>query len=71
MTQPDIIQTILKDSNYRLGLFSDAEIDALRERVRTKTGRGGKTTAYVECVVRGGEIQLKPKRWYVNFTPPG
>ena len=61
MTQPDIIQTILKDSNYRLGLFSDAEIDALRERVRTKTGRGGKTTAYVECVVRGGEIQLKPE----------
>ena len=26
MTQPDIIQTILKDSNYHLVLFSDDEI---------------------------------------------
>lgn len=26
MTQPDIIQTILKDSNYHLDLFDESEI---------------------------------------------
>ena len=60
MTQPDIIQTILKDSNYRLGLFSDEEVDALRERVTLKHRRG-KEIPYVECIVREKEIQLKPE----------
>ena len=59
--QPDIIRTILKDSDYQLGLFQEAEIVALRDKVRTKKGRGGKVTAYANCVVRGVEIQLKPE----------
>ena len=59
--QPDIIQTILKDSEHQLGLFQEAEIEALRDRIRTKTGRGGKVTAYANCVVRDVEIQLKPE----------
>ena len=33
MTQPDIIQTILKDSNYRLDLFDEDEIQTVRERI--------------------------------------
>ena len=60
MTQPDIIQSILKDSNYHLALFSEDEIASLRERVFTKTTRG-KETAFVTCIVRDKEIQLKPE----------
>ena len=60
MTQPDIIKSILKDSNYHLDLFSDDEITSLRERIFTKTARG-KETAFVTCIVRDKEIQLKPE----------
>ncbi|MCP4091244.1 MAG: hypothetical protein GY746_15850 [Gammaproteobacteria bacterium] len=60
MTQPDIIQTILKDSNYHLALFSVSEIEALRKVVFTKTTRG-KETPYIKCIVRDKDIQLKPE----------
>ena len=40
MTQPDILQSILKDSNYNLSLFSAEEIEALRKKVFTKKTRG-------------------------------
>jgi type I restriction enzyme M protein len=60
MTQPDIIQTILKDSNYHLALFSADEIEFLRKEVFTKTTRG-KETPYVKCIVREKDIQLKPE----------
>ncbi len=60
MTQPDIIQTILKDSNYDLSLFSANEIDLLRQQVFTKINRG-KETSYAKCIVRGKDIQLKPE----------
>jgi len=60
MTQLDIIQTILKDSNYHLALFSADEIEALRKEVFTKTTRG-KETPYIKCIVREKDIQLKPE----------
>ena len=60
MTQPDIIQTILKDSNYDISLFDASEIQALRERIFTKTVRG-KETSFVNCLTRGREVQLKPE----------
>lgn len=60
MTKPDIIQAILKDSNYHLALFSDDEINALRGKIFTKTTRG-KETFFVSCIVRDKEIQLKPE----------
>lgn len=60
MTQPDVILSILKDSNYHLALFSDEEIASLRKKVFTKTTRG-KKTAFVSCIVRNKEIQLKPE----------
>jgi hypothetical protein len=40
MAQTDILQSILKDSNYNLSLFSAEEIEALREKVFTKEARG-------------------------------
>jgi type I restriction enzyme M protein len=60
MTQPDIIQEILKDSNYHLSLFTEDEIEALRGKIFTKTTRG-KETPFVNCIVRDKDIQLKPE----------
>ena len=60
MTQPDTIQTILKDSNYHLALFSKDEIDTLRNRVFKKITRG-KEAPFVKCIVREKDIQLKPE----------
>lgn len=51
MTHADIIQSILRDSNYNLTLFAADEIEALRDRVVTKEPRG-KETAFVRCIVR-------------------
>ncbi len=58
--QSDIIQAILKDSNYHLALFSENEIDNLRTKIFPKTVRG-KETPHVKCIVRDREIQLKPE----------
>jgi len=60
MTQQDVIQAILKDSNYHLSLFSANEIDALRKKVFIKKTRG-KETLFVKCIVREKDIQLKPE----------
>lgn len=60
MTHPDIIQSILKDSNYHLALFTTDEIDSLRKEVFTKATRG-KETHFIRCVVRDKDIQLKPE----------
>ncbi len=43
MTQTDNIQTILKDSNYHLTLFSEGEMESLRNKVFLKTIRGNET----------------------------
>ena len=53
MSQPDILQTILKDSNYSLSLFSAEEIEALRKKIFTKEARG-KQTAFIKGNFRDG-----------------
>ena len=55
MTQPDIIQTILKDSNYHLDLFDISEIQGLRQRIE------GKKRPITYCPIRGKAVQLKPE----------
>ena len=60
MTQSDIIQTILKDSDYQLSLFKENEIDNLRNRISIKTVRGIERP-FVNCIVRNRDIQLKPE----------
>ena len=60
MQQTDIIQTILKDSSYHLSLFTEAEIEALRERIFTQTVEG-KPAAFVTCAIRNRAIRLKPE----------
>ena len=58
MTQPDIIQTILKDSDYHLSLFKENEIDTLRDRIFIKTVRG-KECPFVNCIVRNRDHSVK------------
>ena len=58
--QSDIIQEILKDSDYHLDLFREQEIATLREKVFVKTIRG-RDIPHVKCIVRGKDIQLKPE----------
>ena len=60
MPQPDIIQTILKDSNYHLDLFGEPEIQALRKEIHINTVRG-KETPFIRCPIRRKAIQLKPE----------
>ena len=51
MVQQDIIQTILKDSDYHLTLFTEDEINKLRDRICIKPYRG-KETPFVKCIKR-------------------
>ncbi|MFA4956757.1 MAG: N-6 DNA methylase [Candidatus Methanoperedens sp.] len=60
MTQEDVIQTILKDSNYHLSIFTIEEIDSLRGKIFFKTVRG-KESAFVKCIIREKDIELKPE----------
>ncbi|PKL52262.1 MAG: SAM-dependent methyltransferase [Nitrospira bacterium HGW-Nitrospira-1] len=60
MTQEDIIQTILKDSNYHLSLFSDDEIAALSNKINIKESKSRKMP-FVVCIIRGKDIPLKPE----------
>ena len=60
MTQPNILQTILQGSRYRLSLFREDEIAALAGRVFFKTRRG-QEIPYVPCAIRGREVQLRPE----------
>ena len=55
MTQLDIIQTILRDSNYHLDLFDTSEIQSLRQRIE------GQKTPITYCPIRGKAVQLKPE----------
>jgi type I restriction enzyme M protein len=56
----DHLQSILKDTNYKLAIFSSEEIQALRECITFKEIRG-KSTAFIECTKRNKHIQLKPE----------
>ncbi len=58
--QPDIIQTVLKNSKHSLTLFRADEIEALLERVSVRATKG-KDTPYVNCIVRGKDVQLRPE----------
>ncbi len=60
MTQADIIQTILKDSDYHLDQFSEDEIEVLRKKVFQKKVRS-KEMPHVNCIVRKKDVQLKPE----------
>ena len=60
MTQNDILQTALGDSEYRLSLFDDADIAELRDRAFIKTDRR-RESVWVNCIVRDREVRLNPE----------
>ena len=55
MNQTDIIEKILKDSNYHLDLFNPSEIDDLRRKIE------GNEKPFIYCPIRRKPIQLKPE----------
>ncbi|MDE0555773.1 MAG: N-6 DNA methylase [Candidatus Poribacteria bacterium] len=55
MPQSDIIQTILKDSNYRLDLFNTPEIQDLHQKIE------GAEKPFIYCPIRRKAVQLKPE----------
>ena len=57
MNQSDIIQTILKDSNYHLDLFNTSEIQDLCQKIE------GTETPFIYCPIRRKAIQLKPEEF--------
>jgi len=48
--------SILKDSRYNLSIFAPEEITNLEKKIIEKNGK-----PYVECIIRGKEVQLKPE----------
>ncbi len=60
MPQPDILKTILRDSNYHLDLFTNTEVQVLQERIRTNTVKD-KKIPFIRCPVRRKLVQLKPE----------
>ncbi|HNB54835.1 MAG TPA: type I restriction enzyme HsdR N-terminal domain-containing protein, partial [Anaerolineales bacterium] len=60
MPSIELIKNILKDSNYDLTIFEPHEIEALANRITLQTTRE-KLVPYVDCVVRGKPIVLKPE----------
>jgi type I restriction enzyme M protein len=58
--QTNILKTIMKDSNYDLTVFDLKDIEDLEKRLIVRDVRG-KETVFVECLIRGKEIVLKPE----------
>jgi len=50
------LASILKDTNYSSSIFTEQEIKSLESRIISKDGK-----AYVVCIIRDKEIQLKPE----------
>ena len=55
-----IIQTILKDTNYKLTQFKEAYIQEIESLIFQKLVRG-KDTYFINCLVRKKDIQIKPE----------
>jgi len=60
MAENNTLQEILKGSNHRLSLFSDAETEALRKKTTVKKPQE-KGAVTVKCVVRDKNIKLTPE----------
>ena len=50
------IQNILNDSKYSLSIFDQKFINELEKKITIKNDK-----PYIECLIRGKEIILKPK----------
>ena len=60
MTITPLLQTLLKNSSYKLTQLSTAQIHVLENSISVKNTRD-KATPYITCLVRGEEIKLLPE----------
>lgn len=56
------VDTILKDSDYHLSLFSNSEIQKLEKSIIEKNSK-----PYINCIIREKEVQLKPEEIVRQF----
>ena len=73
MFQSDIVQSILKDSNYRLDVFSESEVRDLHQKMEDDgsnsqlalfekpEGMEVNEPIFIDCPIRGKEVQLRPE----------
>ena len=54
------IADILKDSNYRISLFTEKEINKLEEEITFREVKS-KKIPYIKCCIRNKEIRLNPE----------
>ncbi len=50
------LDSIFKNSNYNLSLFSEKDIKDLESKIRLQ-----KNKPYINCIIRDKEVQLKPE----------
>ncbi|MGH2327832.1 N-6 DNA methylase [Campylobacter taeniopygiae] len=55
-----MIEEILKDTGYKLDLFSKEAIEKLEKSIFTKEAKNGKNY-YVQCLIRNKDIKLTPE----------
>ena len=59
------LKNIFTNSKYNSIIFNEEETKAIERKIYTKQSRGkqshGKETAYIKCLVRNKEVQLKPE----------
>jgi type I restriction enzyme M protein len=55
-----LLTELLKDSNYKLTQFSEAQIASFEESIFLKENRG-KHSPYITCLSREREIKLTPE----------
>lgn len=57
----NILNSIIKQSNYKLTQFSQESIDSIEKIVLLKQDKKGNDVAYVRCLVRDKDVKLTPE----------
>ena len=60
MTNAIKLETILKDSQYKLTQFTQGQLEELESKITSKEQKG-KTVYFVPCLIRKKEIKLTPE----------
>ena len=65
-----IISEILKDSDYKLDLFSPTSIQNLEKQITQKPNKNASErdfTYYTKCLIRDKEVKLTPEEIFANY----
>lgn len=55
------LNEILRQSDYKLDLFSKEAIESLESKITQKADKNGKISFYIPCLVRQNDIRLSPE----------